>query len=97
MTRRCGPCSACCTALAVAALDLAEGERCKHQRNGLVMFEVWPDAHIKSDRARDLIARASELVRVIIVRPGGMRTVIDNRRKGTLLNPYERKGKPCSS
>ena len=51
------------------------------QEGGLVCFEVWPDAHKKNDRARAFITRAAEVARVIVVRPGGTRTVIDNRRR----------------
>lgn len=44
--RRCGDCTACCTALQVKELDLAEGQSCQHQKRhgGCAIYEERPQA-----------------------------------------------------
>lgn len=44
MTRRCGPCTACCTALSVKELPKAAGVRCQHECGKCGIYETRPEA-----------------------------------------------------
>ena len=66
MTRQCGPCSACCTVLEVAAISKPGFARCPNQEGGCSVYEQrpapcmsyrchWLDGQLAEDERPDLV------------------------------------------
>jgi hypothetical protein len=88
VTRRCGPCSACCTALQVEAINKPECSRCEHQRNGWKACAIYDDRPdgcrtFECDWLRGKMAsrdRPDQLGLIVTAQPGGF--VCWETRKG---------------